>query len=58
MTVSHVKASSMGIQPSMDEKAKGKAIARETMIFNQAIAGLKAATSGTSDTTSPLDVSA
>ncbi|WP_332855154.1 DUF4214 domain-containing protein [Duganella sp. S19_KUP01_CR8] len=46
------------IQPSMDKDAKGIAIARETMIFNQAIAGLKAATPGTPDTTSPLDVSA
>lgn len=46
------------IQPSMDKDAKAIAIARETMIFNQAIAGLKAATPGTPDTTSPLDVSA
>jgi hypothetical protein len=42
----------------MDATAKQSAIITQTQIFNNAIAGLKAANSGTADLTSPLDVTA
>lgn len=44
------------VQPSMDEPAKRAAIETQTMIFNQAISGLKTATPGTPDVSSPLDL--
>lgn len=41
----------------MDATAKQAAITTQTQIFNNAVAGLKAATPGTADVSSPLDVS-
>jgi hypothetical protein len=43
------------IQPGMDEHAKSTAIATQTAIFNQAIAGLKANNPGTADISIPLE---
>lgn len=44
------------IQPSMDAAAKQAAIVTQTQIFNATIAGLKNATPGTPDVSSPLDI--
>lgn len=41
---------------TMQEPAKRAAIITQTQIFNNAIAGLKAANSGTADVSSPLDI--
>lgn len=41
----------------MDATAKQSAIITQTQIFNNAVSGLKAATPGTADVSSPLDVS-
>lgn len=55
---SYVSAvANIDIQPSMDAAAKAAAIATQTQIFNSTIAGLKNATPGTPDVSSPLDVS-
>lgn len=48
--------SNIDIQPSMDAAAKQAAITTQTQIFNSTIAGLKGATPGTPDVSSPLSV--